>query len=621
MNVSVCLDQYASNYNVNNLSSNGFNIYTNIDNFTTPIAQGIPYQSLFSAPIGNCPYLLTNVPSGALQLLVIDSCTSNPTLPGSTTPTSQELLIDCCYALIDVPPAPISPEPPSFCNTCSLDFDVFSSSYVGQIVAGNLASNCGPITDYTIGWYKDGDYSSPEFISGYGNAFLPYQHQHPLTGSAAVPAAGGDWEGVIHDIAINGITYSSVSGSAGGQPIPFETCFGTIVVDPLTCNNGSVSPSVSKYSHQITFNSQAIGASPTPVSFTYNLSSTTKYFAYIFQGYSVWDELEIKFISGNPSATSNPSLYSQPIYLEKIRIGDDAPAAGIPPLSNLLPNPFPVPTDPNQTLNNVWPKIYRDPTFQRTLTLTTLQTSSNPLLPDYLEIKITPNPSNNNTQWRAGFQCLTNFDCSNCTWDNYPNNLPKINKIKLAKQYGCDAQRLQIFLTSSCPPTSLTSDWMGNPETNNGLWDPFNVPTSNLIGSISPAVPIPIEYVTFPEGNNYLALGPNIVCSQNSYQSPSCGSPSSGHITLTKTPNQIKLTFTLESDYLFYKNNLISEYNTLSTQGVSSPLTSPVSCPSGSTNMDYYRIFVLRVPIQGASTNCGDNTTEKEYKFHFNALY
>jgi hypothetical protein len=168
MNISICLDQYASNFNLNALSSNGFSIYTDLDNFTTPIAQGIPYQNLFSPPVGNCPYLLTNVPVGATQLLVIDNCTSNPTLPGTTTPTSQELLIDCCYALIDIPQDP----PPPFCVSCSLDFDVFSSSYVGQIVAGNLISNCGPVTDYTIGWYKDGDYSSPEFISGYGNSFL-----------------------------------------------------------------------------------------------------------------------------------------------------------------------------------------------------------------------------------------------------------------------------------------------------------------------------------------------------------------------------------------------------------------------------------------------------------------
>jgi hypothetical protein len=174
MNVSICLDQYASNYNLNALSSNGFSVYTDLDNFTTPIAQGIPYQNLFSPPIGNCPYLLTNVPVGATQLLVIDSCTNEPITETGTPPTSQELLIDCCYALLDIPQDP--PLPISWCDTSGLEFDVFSSSFIGQIVAGNLTSTLGPVTDYTIGWYLDGDYSAPVFISGYGNVFLPYQN-------------------------------------------------------------------------------------------------------------------------------------------------------------------------------------------------------------------------------------------------------------------------------------------------------------------------------------------------------------------------------------------------------------------------------------------------------------
>ena len=66
MNYSICLDQFSTNFNVNNLSSNGFSIYTNLDNFTNPIAQNIPYQDLFSPPIGNCPYI-ANLPQGATQ--------------------------------------------------------------------------------------------------------------------------------------------------------------------------------------------------------------------------------------------------------------------------------------------------------------------------------------------------------------------------------------------------------------------------------------------------------------------------------------------------------------------------------------------------------------------------
>ena len=314
MDFAICLDQFSTNFDVNNLSSNGFSIYTDLD-YTNPIASGIPYQDLFAPPIGNCP-LIVDIPQGATQILVIDACA---TLPTNVAPifgagsSANSLITQCCYAIIPVPAQPIS-----WCDTSGLEFDVFSSSYVGQIVAGNLISTLGTVTDYTIGWYKDGDYSSPEFVSGYGNTFVPYQLTHPLAVNTAPYVTAGDWEGIIHDIAINGTTYSSVSGSANGTPIPFESCFGTIVVAPLQCDNGTFPL---PYTHQKEFTAAGNGATPPVIGVTYQLDSSTNYFAYKFFGYSVYDALEIKFISGDPNNTGNPSLYSQPIYLEKARIG------------------------------------------------------------------------------------------------------------------------------------------------------------------------------------------------------------------------------------------------------------------------------------------------------------
>jgi hypothetical protein len=615
MNISVCLDQYASNYNLNALSSNGFNIYTNLD-LVNPIVQGIPYTSLFSPPLGTCPYLLNNVPAGVTQLYVADNCVSNPLDPTSTIPTFQELVIDCCYAIIDVPPTP--PTTASFCTTCSLNFDVFSSSYVGQIIAGNLTSACGPITSYKIGWYKDGDYSAPVFTSGKGTAFLPYLQTHPLTGSSAVPVLAGSWEGIIHDIIINGVTYSSVSGSANGQPIPFESCFDTIVVDPLTCINGTVSPLISKYSHQINYNSQAAGTTPSPVSLTYNLSPNTKYFAYVFRGFSIWDEIEIKFKSGNPAATSDPSLYVNPIYLEKLKVGYDVPMT--PSSFNQattpqLPGNWNIPTNPaanfNGILNNVWPKSFNSPSFfQRTLTLTTLETSSNPAYPDQLEITITPNPTNNNTQWKAGFQCLEDFTCTDCTFENWPNNIPKIWKVRLEKVYGCDKQRVGIFLTASCNTFNNTSDFMGY--NHYGNLDPFTNPKSNLVGSLMGLVPTMLYSPT----SGYVTLTPAGGCSLQPINPPSCGPSSTGTITLNKTYHQIQLTFNLESDYLYYKNNLIQAhtYNT-------PVLTGPISCTTNPYDLDYYRWYAVTLPIQGPYANCGDNTTYNRYYFHYNDYF
>ena len=613
MNYSICLDQFSTNFNIANLSSNGFSIYTNLDNFTNPIAQNIPYQDLFAPPIGNCPYVV-NLPQGATQLVVIDACTSMPNNVASIFATGSNsvnnLTTTCCYAVIDVPAQPVS-----WCDTSGLTFDVFSSSYIGQIVAGNLISNIGTVTDYTIGWYLNGDYSSPEFVSGYGNTFQPYSFLHPLTGNSSVPVLAGSWEGIIHDIAINGTTYSSVSGSANGTPIPFESCFDTVVVSPLTCDNGTVSPSISKYSHQFNFNSQAIGTSPNPVSLTYALEPTTKYFAYIFQGLNVWDELEIKFKSGNPSATTNPSLYSQPIYLEKIKIGADAPNTP-DNYNNISTTPL-LPQNAigwTGTLNNVWPKsIPGNGWMQRTLTLTTLETSSNPSTPDLLEITITPNPTNNNTQWKAGFQCLDTFDCTDCTWDNYPANLPKPWKLRLQKVHGCDQQRLNIYMTSSCNPESNTSDWMGYSFTTN----PLASPNINLVGSFMSSFP---SFITAPHVG-WINLSPNVSCVNTNYNNnPSCGPSSTGSITLNKTPQQIQLTFNLESDYLYYQSILTSAFINMSSNQQGTPLTGPIAC-TGTTNIDYYRYYRLKIPTQGANANCGDNTTQVDYYFHFNDYF
>jgi hypothetical protein len=612
MNYSICLDPTTvNNFNVNNLSSNGFSIYTNL-NYTTPLQTGIPFDQLFTSPLGTCPYII-DLPLGVTQIIVVDNCIQPPV---SSDLSGNAVIANCCYAILDIPQEPVP-----WCEECNLSFNVFNTSSIGQIIAGTLSSTCGTVTDYTIGWYRDGDYSSPEFISGFGNAFLPYDNLHPLTGQQAVPCLAGDWEGIIHDIAIGGITYSSIAGTANGVPIPFESCFDTVVVNPLTCANGPVSSSISKYSHQFNYNSQAVGTTSSPVSLTYVLDASTKYFAYHFTSFSVWDELEIKWISGDPSVTSNPSLYSQPIYLEKLRIGGDVPA--IPPtiwdpINPLTTNRLPKhqePLSPNNNIiaNNVWPKTFPIDAYIRTLTLTTLETSSNPSLPDRLEITITPNPTNNNTAWIVGFQCLSNFTCNNCVWDNYPNNLLKIKKIRLKKTYnGCNStQQLELTPTSSCPPSSITSDWMGY-NSPNGL----NSPTLSLVaggGGNSP------DFINFPNPSP-LTLSSNIYCSYGGTNPSGCGPSSTGTITLDKTPYQIKLTFNLQSDYFYYKNDLYNNFLNSSFISQGTSINTPISC-LGTTNIDYYRIFSVSFPIQDPNANCGDNTSGISYLFHFNDYF
>jgi hypothetical protein len=582
MNVSICLDQYASNYNLNALSSNGFSIYTDLDNFTTPIAQGIPYQNLFSAPIGNCPYLLTNVPSGALQLLVIDNCSTTPPTEISTPPTSQELLINCCYALINIPTQPVA-----WCDAADLNFDIFSSSFVGQIVAGNLNSTLGTVTDYTIGWYKDGNYSAPEFVSGYGNAFTPYQLTHPLAGNTSPYVTAGDWEGIIHDIAINGVTYSSVSGSFNGIPIPFISCFGAIVVAPLTCNNGTFPL---PYTHQKLFTAVGNGATPPVLGVTYQLDNSTEYFAYSFEGFTVWDELEIKFISGDPNNTSNPSLYSQPIYLEKAQIGSDVTS---PTVGNI-----------QLILNNTYPKKIKFPRYKRIFTLTNISRSANPSLPDVLEIKISPNPTNNQTSWNLQMQCLDTFDCTDCL-DPFPPF-----KIK------------QIFIDKlCCGNISPKITYSGSCDCSNDLWETHSLSFNPLIQSSGYTMGASsIANVYPPQG--YSLMLPIYPFSAN--PSPTCISSNNNinNICSSVTPNSIisyhkstttvngqlqgiiSMSFNNSVDYQFYKDQLIAQEASLIFYA--GPLTLNPTLP------EYYCYYRLQIPTTNIA--CGDGVPFTEYK-------
>jgi hypothetical protein len=590
MDFAICLDQFSTNFDVNNLSSNGFSIYTDLD-YNNPIASAIPYQDLFAPPIGNCP-LIVNVPQGATQILVIDACA---TLPTNIAPifnagnSANSLITQCCYAIIPVPVEPIS-----WCDTADLSFDVFSASFVGQIIAGNLISALGTVTDYTIGWYKDGDYSAPEFISGYGNTFVPYQLTHPLAGNTAPYVTAGDWEGIIHDIAINGTTYSSVSGSANGTPIPFESCFGTIVVAPLQCDNGTFPL---PYTHQKEFTAAGNGATPPVIGVTYQLDSSTNYFAYRFDGYQIWDELEIKFISGDPNNTGNPSLYSQPIYLEKARIGTANNINNIGTLS--------------QINNNTYPKQIQQLGHKRILTLTNISRSANPSLPDVLDIKITPNPTNNQTSWKLWTQCLDTFDCSDCL-DPYPPI--KISEIDIDRlSYCCGIQSFTPKFSGSCDASPMP--W------NDKLLTiaPTSYAIGYTVGTSQIANQFPPYNVNYsPSGYTYafpVSSSQNCNLSTSGANTLSCtlATPNSSigyHKSITTVNGQtqgiISMSFNSYTDYDFYRDK-IEEREAALTSLIGPIIYDP-------TNINYYAWYRLNIPT--ANIPCGDGVNFNTYYIH-----
>jgi hypothetical protein len=580
MNLTLCLDPYSFNFDPNEVSLNGFNIYTDADGFTSPIATGIPASSLFSPPLGNCGSPLTitlyNIPEGATQILVIDYCDFTPisddtnakkALKGTDLPFST----DCCYALIDIPG-----DCGSFCSDCDIEFNNIELSPIGRIIAGNLQSSCGDVTDYVIGWYRNGDYSSPEVTTGFGTTFS-YQYPHPLTTTTAPMVLDGMYEGIIHDVIINGTQYSNPqSGSGLGTPIPFQSCFETMVVNALECGNGS---EPLPYTHKITLTAAGNGIPPGPVAATYLLENTTNYFAYNFKGYSIYDELEIKFISGDPNATTDPALYSQPIYLEKIKVGDDAGFTNsIYGLSILT--------------NNIYPKEYAyNDNFKRVLTLTGLERNNG----DKLEIKVTPNLDNPQTSWRLEMQCLDTFNCDLCTFDA---PIPtQISEIEIDRTAGdtCHNQR-PIFTTETCYHTG--SD----------LWSTYAFSYVGPNGEQS--FNLSNFFTTLPYTNcDFVRYAPIIACSPigtGTITFEKTNNPSNGISSTGQQLGKIKFTFNNVNDYNHYKNELISAETTLQAN-IGPLVTNP-------TNPNYYATFELAIP-QGSNT-CGDGSSPVRYNIH-----
>ena len=139
--------------------------------------------------------------------------------------------------------------------------------------------------------------------------------------------------------------------------------------------------------------------------------------------------------------------------------------------------------------------------------------------------------------------------------EDWPNNLPKIWKIRLAKIYGtttnnaCDNQTLIIYQTQSCNPIIDSSDWMG---------------PDNLINSDSLLNLIPAPY--YPNYSAFVPLISNVTCTETlgGTGAGGCGPSSTGSITFTQIPNQIQLTFDTYGDYIHYKNSLAGTDYTLS---------------------------------------------------------
>ncbi len=370
-----------------------FNIYSNVDNYTSPFQINVSYNSLFGP---SCPYVMGNVPNGTTTIKIVDTSTK-------------------CCATIDL----LSND---LCTTCDLEFDSYQTNNIGRIVAGDLIGSCDDeITEYRIFWYGPDSTTNVAFTSGYGNTFSPYDLTHPLIGINSPMVQSGEYIPVIDKVNLNGLNYSQTGGT--GYIQANLECFNaaTVNVSPFTCNNGTVVSG--DYTHQVNFDGAGVGVNPLILDSTFELEPTTNYFSWKFKAEGITDSLKITFYG---------SAYSNPIILEYWTIGDQNNTSNIDLLT--------------------FPKSGQTSGFLSKVTsLTSLTRSPG----DYLILEVIPNQSNTQTKWDFYFNCMDTFDCGLCLYD-YLNTPYKIKSSSITGVTGSCSSIYVSFNLSGCTSSAIT---------------------------------------------------------------------------------------------------------------------------------------------------------------------
>jgi len=490
----------------------------------------------------NCPYIMENIPDGTTIVRIVD------------------LTTDC---FVD-----ITLQSGDLCNVCNLNFDVYETQTVSQIVAGNLIGSCDDnISDYIINWYGPGEGSTNlAFTSGYGTEFadIGWDNTHPMTGSSSPLIQAGIYTPVIDRVIVNGAAFSSTG--APGTYVANLNCFDSSVVNvqPLRCDNGN---NLGDYSHHYLFENVSVGVPPDSLSASFLLSANTNYLAWKFRGFDVPDRLKMTFYGAEYDNAA--------IVIEDIMVGN-----------NLSANNF--------LLTSV-PKSADTANFYAKVTCLTAITISEG---DYITIEITPNPTNNNTKWDFYFKCLETFDCTSCL-DNYQNEPYKIVTSSIEPVLlSCNQVQLNFTITGCTQNQLSPSD----------KYKYFNTGTNSLGNYQEAFSPIQLNNIFYFE---------NLSC-ENIYQGPNgsscgppytvCSSPNNNTIIYSKSivnnEGVINIKFSSLSDFNHYYNS----YTTII--GISGIYTD-------NTQYNFYRWFALKIPVpQNINEPCGDTTIFNTYQIH-----
>jgi hypothetical protein len=336
-------------------TSTVFDVYSNGDNFYTPIATNISVDNLTAT---TTPFNI-KVPMSATKMMVLDKNNGYKT-----------------YANIGAN---------NLCETCDLGFDFYPTATVGRLYAGNLTGTCqSGFGDYRIFWYGPNSSTNVAYVSGSGSTFN-YNFRHPLTGPTGLFALAGTYFPIIDKVKISGASFSQSGNTLySNDPVPaLLTCFEsvTVEVDAFTCNNGD-SSDLSQYEHRVLFTAVGNGESPRPLNSTFLLSAGTKYFPWKFKGESVPDKIKLTYYG---------SAYDYaPIVLDYWDVGEQLPG------NNYSLNVFPKSADTAGYIGKL-------------ICLTGFTINDN----DTIIMDVIPNTGNPSTNWDFYFGCFNDtIDCT-----------------------------------------------------------------------------------------------------------------------------------------------------------------------------------------------------------------
>jgi hypothetical protein len=493
----------------------------------------------------NCPYTMENIPDGTSIVRIIDPSTN------------------CCND--------ITLQSNDLCNVYNLNFDVYETQTVSQIVAGNLIGDTvSDISDYIINWYGPGEGSTElAFTSGYGTEFsnIGWDLTHPLTGSSSPIIEAGVYTPVIDRVIVDGTTFSLTG--APDTYIANLDCFTSalVTVDAIKCDNGNLPPG-GIYSHFFQFNNASVGNPPIGLSASFSVSSNTNYIAWQFRGYDIYDTLKMTFYG---------SAYNYiPLVIENTRIGSNSGNLNI----IYTTNPKTIP--------------YSD--FVKKVTCLTAFTINEG---DYITINITPNNINNNTLWDFYLKCLDSFDCSTC-FDQFDNSLGKIYSAGTQSQLSNCNRSTVVVPFSSCTQNDFNQTDIGK-----YLQKTFQASLNSAVW-VPPGITAPLYFN-------------NIICSSVIIGSDYiCDTPTSNSYSFEKTltdSGEGLLSFNFESfsDLTHYYNSYQSAISTIDAYNGGSS--------NDNTIINYYRNLRLFVPYNvNPDEQCGDTTPSLEFFIHHTSV-